>query len=322
MDIAYLLWLQGIRESLPPLFEQLFVAVSAIAASSALIVIPALLFWCLDKRAGRYVLFTFALGTLVNQFVKNTVCAYRPWVRSADVHPSAGALGEATGYSFPSGHTTVSATLLGAIGWWYRKSVPVLTALCWLFVLLVAFSRNFLGVHTPQDVLVGLVVGILSILVASRLLAWADAGEGRDKLVLVVSLVIAVAYLAYVYLKPYPMDYDASGALMVDPVKMQVDCFKAAGVFVGAVLGWFLEQRYVNFEVNPAKFGWKRMALRFVVGMAVLLLLLLLGTRLLHMLLTDDRWYELVKNFVLVFGAAFVAPLVFSAVERVRYKDV
>ena len=321
MDIAYLLWLQGIRESVPHFVEQLFVVISAIAASKALIVIPALLFWCLDKRAGRYVLFTFAIGTLANQFVKNTVCAYRPWVRSADVHPSAGALEEATGYSFPSGHTTVSATLLGAIGWWYRKSIPVLTVVCWVFVLLVAFSRNFLGVHTPQDVVVGLLVGILSIAAVSRLLAWVDAGEGRDVRVLVVALVVAVAFVAYAYLKPYPMDYDASGALMVDPVKMQVDCFKAAGVFVGAVLGWFLEQRYVKFEVDPKKFGWRRMALRFVVGMAVVLALYAC-TRPLGAVLVDDRWCELVKNFVLVFGAAYLAPLAFVAVERVRYKDV
>lgn len=320
MDIAYLLWLQGIRESVPHFVEQLFVVISAIAASKALIVIPALLFWCLDKRAGRYVLFTFAIGTLANQFVKNTVCAYRPWVRSADVHPSAGALEEATGYSFPSGHTTVSATLLGAIGWWYRKSIPVLTVVCWVFVLLVAFSRNFLGVHTPQDVVVGLLVGILSIAAVSRLLAWVDAGEGRDVRVLVVSLVVTVAFVAYAYLKPYPMDYDASGALMVDPVKMQVDCFKAAGVFVGAVLGWFLEKRYVKFEVDPKKFGWKRMALRFVVGMAVVLALYLC-TKPLGAVLVDDRWCELVKNFILVFGAAYLAPLAFTAVERVRYKD-
>ena len=321
MDIAYLLWLQGIRESVHPFVEQLFVVISAVAASKALIVVPALLFWCLDKRAGRYVLFTFAIGTLVNQFVKNIVCAYRPWVRSADVHPSAGALDEATGYSFPSGHTVVSVTLPGAVGWWYRKSIPVLTVVCWVFVLLVAFSRNFLGVHTPQDVVVGIVVGVLSIAVASRLLAWVDAGEGRDKIVLVVSLVLAVAYLAYVYLKPYPMDYDASGALMVDPVKMQVDCFKAAGVFVGAVLGWFLEKRYINFEVNPKGHGWKRMALRFAVGMAVVLVLYAC-TRPLSLVLVDDRWCELVKSFVLVFGAAYVAPLAFTAVERVRYKDV
>ena len=320
MDIAYLLWLQGIRESVPPFIEQLFVIISAVAASKALIVVPCLLFWCLDKRAGRYVLFTFAIGTFVNQFVKNTVCAYRPWVRSAAVRPSAGALGEATGYSFPSGHTMSSVTLTGAVGWWFRKSIPLLAAGCWVFVVLVAFSRNFLGVHTPQDVLVGLVVGILSLLVASRLLTWVDGGEGRDVRVLVVALVAAVAYVAYAYLKPYPMDYDASGALMVDPIKMQVDCFKAAGMFVGAALGWFLEQRYVRFEVDPARFGWKRMALRFVVGMAVVLVLYLC-TKPLGAIIVDERWYELVKNFAPVFGGAYLSPLAFTAVERMRYKD-
>ena len=314
MDISYLLWLQGVREALPSFVEQFFVIISAIAASSALIVLPCLLYWCLDKRGGEFLLFSFSLGALCNQFIKNTVCAYRPWIRSADIRPAAGALEGATGYSFPSGHVQASATLLGATGWRYRRRWPWLNVAMWVFVLLVAFSRNFLTVHTPQDVVVALVESIAMIAATSALLNWIDEREGGDAVFLVASLVLGIIYVAYVALKPYPMDYDAAGNLLVDPFEMQIDCFKSGGVFLGAVLGWFLERRLIGFEI-ARRMGLKRILLRLGVGMAVVAVLHI-APRVLLVFGTPETWYELVKNFFTVFGATFVAPLAFTAVEH------
>ncbi|MBR3159471.1 MAG: phosphatase PAP2 family protein [Atopobiaceae bacterium] len=314
MDISYLLWLQGIREALPPFVEQFFVVISAIAASSALVVLPCLLFWCLDKRGGEFLLFSFSLGSLCNQFIKNTVCAYRPWIRSAQIHPAVGALPEATGYSFPSGHAQASASLIGGTGWYYRKKWPVLNVLCWVFVLLVAFSRNFLGVHTPQDVIVALVEAIAIMAASTKLLAWIDEDEGRDFPVVVVAMVLTVVYVLYISLKGYPLDYDAQGALLVDPFEMQIDCFKSVGVFSGAVLGWYLERHLIGFETIPNA-SWKRNALRFGVGIAVVAILHI-APRVLTLVGVPETWYELVKNFFTVFGATFVAPLAFTAVEH------
>mgnify|MGYP002625418062 CR=1 FL=1 len=197
MDISYLLWLQGIREALPGFVEQFFVVVSAIAASSALVVLPCLLFWCLDKRGGVFLLFSFSMGALCNQLIKNTFCVYRPWIRSASIHPAEGALEGATGYSFPSGHTQAATDLIGASGWNYRRKWPALNVICWVFVALVALSRNFLGVHTPQDVIVALIEGIGFIVAANALLAWIDEREGRDTVVLVASVVLCVVYVLY-----------------------------------------------------------------------------------------------------------------------------
>ena len=318
MDISYLVWLQGVRDSLPVFFEQLFLLISAIATSKALIVIPCLLFWCLDKRAGQYVLFSFSLGNLVNQFIKNTACVYRPWIRDAAVQPVQAALPEATGYSFPSGHSVSAATLIGALGWNYRKRWPLLNVLCWVFVALVVLSRNILGVHTPQDVLVGLLEGVLLVIAVERLLVWIDERAGRDLVVLIVAVAVGVAYVAYVALKPYPLDYSETGELLVDPVAMQVDCFKSAGVFFGAVTGWFLERRFLAFEVDPKAAGVKRMVVRFAIGFAVVAVFHV-APRLLLSVGLDERWFELVKNGLTVFAAAFAGPAAFCAVERKLY---
>ena len=313
MDISYLLWLQGIREALPGFVEQFFVIISAIGASTGLVLLPCLLFWCLDKRGGQFLLFSFSLSTLCNQLIKNTVCAYRPWVRSPDIHPAEGALKEATGYSFPSGHTQSAATLIGATGWRYRDRWPALNVFCWVFVLLVAFSRNFLSVHTPQDVIVALIESIVFIAAANALLAWVDQDDDRDTMVMALALGITVLYVAYVSLKPYPMDYQ-NGVVLVDPELMKVDCFKSGGVFSGAILGWYLERHLINFEV-PNRMGWKRIVLRLVVGLLVVAALHLMP-RVLLLFGTPETWYELVKNFFTVLGAAFVAPLAFTAVEH------
>lgn len=314
MDISYLLWLQGIREALPPVVEDFFVAVSALANNKALAVLPCLLFWCFDKRAGRYMLLSFSFGTLLNQLVKNTVCCLRPWMRSPLVHPSPAALPEATGYSFPSGHTQGVTSLFGALGWYHRRRLPRLFALCCAFVLVVAFSRNFLGVHTPQDVLVAMLEGAFVIWALDRLLEWVDDGTGRDLVVLLACLAFAVIYLAFVALRPYPLEYDAAGSLLFDPVDMQVDCFKSGGVFVGAMLGWFLERRTLDFEVDARKLGAKRVALRVVIGLAVAGVMLL-ATKLLPASL-DVRISEFVEHFLVFMGGVYVAPAAFCAVER------
>ena len=315
MDIAYLLWLQGIRESLPPFVEQFFLAVSAIAISKALVVLPCLLYWCINKRSGQFVLMSFSLGGLCNQFIKNTVCCYRPWIRDAAVHPAKEALAEATGYSFPSGHTQAATNIFGSIGWLSMEKRKVLSVLCWVFVLLVGFSRNFLGVHTPQDVAVGMLEGIAVIVAVGPLLRWVDEADGRDFKVMLVFMVAVVAFLIYAMVRPYPMDYDATGNLLVDPEAMKVDCYKMGGIAGGAVLGWYLERKYLNFEVDPKKQGWKILVMRFVVGIAVVVVFTL-SAKLLPALGIGEGLYQIIKNFLTGIAATFVGPAAFCAVER------
>ena len=306
MDISYLLWLEGIRTSLPGFVETLFVVISAIAASSALIIIPCLLYWCLDKRGGELLLFSFTIGTMVNQLVKNTVCAYRPWIRSEALNPSQGALPEATGYSFPSGHTQTAATVIGAFGWRYRRKWPWLNVACWAFVVLVAFSRNFLGVHTPQDVLVAILESVAVIFASTRLLEWVDESRGNDRTVAIVAAVFTVVYLLYILLKPYPMTYNEAGELLVSPQAMQVDCFKSGGIFAGAIIGWYLERTYIGFE-GTDKRDWKRIAVRLVVGLAVVAILHNVP-KVLSITGMDIRWLEFLKNFCTGFAATFAGP--------------
>lgn len=65
-------------------------------------------------------------------------------------------LGQRDGFSFPSGHSTISFCLATVIAMRYPKArYPVFIA-----ALLVAFSRPYLGLHYPSDILAGAILGI------------------------------------------------------------------------------------------------------------------------------------------------------------------
>ena len=80
-----------------------------------LLIIPAFVYWCMDKQTGLYTLFAYNAGNTINSLVKLTVCAPRPWIRDARVLPAGDSTITATGYSFPSGHTVMGGTLYGGL---------------------------------------------------------------------------------------------------------------------------------------------------------------------------------------------------------------
>ena len=156
MDIEYLLLLQRLRETAGGLLTPLMELVSELAASSVTIGAAAFVFWAVDRQFGGFLMLNYVGSSLLNQAVKLTACVYRPWVRDGRVQPVLTALDKATGYSFPSGHTQSAAAIYGSVALWYGKKRPWLAGLMAVMILLTGFSRNYLGVHTPQDVLVSM----------------------------------------------------------------------------------------------------------------------------------------------------------------------
>lgn len=165
IDLKYLLALQHLRETINGAFDNFFLFLSDISYGVYIFMIACVLFWAADKRSGRYMFLNLGISRFIMQFLKLSFCVYRPWVRSAEIKP----LESASGYSFPSGHAVTSSTNYGTLIARYRKQ----RAFCILMALLIVltmFSRNYIGVHTPQDVVVGALVGIFTVIVGS--FAW------------------------------------------------------------------------------------------------------------------------------------------------------
>ncbi len=247
IDIQYLLFLQNLREATGGILDEFFNAISKFAVD-LLIFLPFIIFWCVDKKWGYRFIITHHLGEVINGIIKLTVCAYRPWIRSELIDPAGDSKVAATGYSFPSGHTMCATTIYGTVAVWMYKKRRWIAVLCVVLIALTAFSRNFLGVHTPQDVLVGLGESILIIFIVGF---FAKKFEGKEKaldILTIVGVFAVIGVLFYIMLKPYPMDY-VNGELLVDPQKMMNDSFKACGGMMGLLIGSFIERHLIRYEI-------------------------------------------------------------------------
>ena len=130
-------------------------------------VLSIIVFWCIDKRCGYFMLSLGFLGTVINQFLKILFRIPRPWVLDPSFEPVESAVADAGGFSFPSGHTqNVFATFGGVFAWTKKTWLKIV---CAVMIVLVAFSRMYLGVHTPLDVGVSVVIGIVLLQPVLRL---------------------------------------------------------------------------------------------------------------------------------------------------------
>ena len=139
-----------------PALDKIMSVITLLGGELFFMVIAVTVFWCVSKREGYYLMIVGFFGTVINQFLKILCCVPRPWIKDPDFTIVESARAEATGYSFPSGHTQNAIGLFGGMArWggrrWVRLGLTVLA-------LVIAFSRMYLGVHTPADVGVSLVL--------------------------------------------------------------------------------------------------------------------------------------------------------------------
>ena len=249
MDFTILLALQDFRNGAGAFLADFLSKMTFFGEMNTTLIIMAIIYWCVSKPFGTYLLMGWSGNRIVNGCLKVTACAYRPWIRDARIVPYGNSMTTATGYSFPSGHSMNAASLFG--GGAIRKDLPrTLRVMLGVMLALIAFSRIYLGVHMPQDILVGAAAGLLVMALTVRLISWIDSNLEKDLLVMCVGIGIAAAVAVYAALKPYPADYDAAGKLLVDGAKMANDTYKGVGWCVGFLAGWVLERRSVSFSTD------------------------------------------------------------------------
>ena len=306
IDLQYLLWLQDLRAATGGIFDEFFNGLSKFAVE-IMPLLPFLIFWGLSREWGYRFMLTHALGDLVNGIVKLTVCAYRPWIRSDRIVPAGDSKTAATGYSFPSGHSVNAGTTFGtavAATWKKKRWVAVL---CVVLILLVGFSRNFLGVHTPQDVIVGITESAVLVFLVGLLMKWMGGDEQRADIMTAAGILFVIGALLYITLKPYPMDYAEDGSLLVDPKSMMNDAFKACGAALGLLIGSYLERHYIHFRVPK---GARLLPLLTGIGLGILYgwKYYFAGATVIPLL--GKHWGNLAARFLMTFFAVALWPMV------------
>lgn len=139
-----------------PVFDFIFVFCTTIVEHGEVWILAALimLFTKKYRKAGILVLVamlcTFLSGELL---IKNLVCRPRPFYVNADINLI---ITPPSGYSFPSSHSAVSFAAAAVIFYFDKK----LGVIAFVLAALTAFSRLYLYVHYPTDVLAGICLGL------------------------------------------------------------------------------------------------------------------------------------------------------------------
>ena len=258
--MPFLYFLESIRN---PFFDWFFSLITHLGEETFFLVIAILFFWCVNKREGYFILITGLVGTVVNQMAKLFFRIPRPWVLDPDFEIIESAREEATGSSFPSGHPQNIAGTYGAIAAYKPKKWK--TALCVTIIVLVAFSRMYLGVHTPLDVIVSLLVALGLVLALRPCFATEDNFKKCMPWIVVGSVVLSIGFLAYVL--------SLSGVSFLDPHNYQSGLKNACtllGCTAGLVLVHFIDSRYINFETNAR---WYAQIIKLIGGLAGVLII-------------------------------------------------
>ena len=177
--IDMLLVLQEFREAGGAFLLEFLQKMTYLGELNTVRVLLAVIYWCIWKELGTYLLMGWSGMRLANGFLKVTVCEYRPWVQDSRITPDPKALSTATGYSFPSGHSMNAACVFGGT-MLYRSLSWFLRVICALALVSICFSRPYLGVHYVHDVVIGGIVGVLVMFLTSLLMRWVDGHPNKD----------------------------------------------------------------------------------------------------------------------------------------------
>ena len=301
MDILYAL--EKIRT---PFWNGVMSAVTQLGGEVIFIVAAVVVFWCVSKWEGYYLMTIAFCGTVLNQFLKLICRVPRPWVRDPNFTIVESARAEATGYSFPSGHTQNAIGLFGGMArWGGRRWVRLgLTALA----LVIAFSRMYLGVHTPADVGVSLVLAAALVLGLEPLMRRAQEKPRYMGYVLAAMLVVSGAFVVFVEAYGFSADTDAEN--LASGIG---NAWKMLGAVAGMTLAWLLDRRYIHFETQAV---WWVQVIKVAVGMALLLAIKSGLKAPLLALLGHEGLAGGVRYFLLVLVAGAVWPLVFRPMSK------
>lgn len=311
IDLQYLLFLQKLREMTGGAFDEIFNALSKFSVDY-LPFLPFIIYWAVHKKWGYRYLVIFNISYVLNQIAKLTVCAYRPWIRSQEIVPAGDSKTAATGYSFPSGHTNQAANTLGTTAVWQKDSNRRLSIACIILTLLIGFSRNYLGVHTPQDVIVAIGIAVITIAVYMA----ADRKIGSNERVIdgltIAGAVFVILSLIYTKMKPYPMDY-VDGKLLVDPVVMMIDCFKSCGGFAGLLAGSWLERHKFHYEIPE---GAKLLPLLTGIGLILVISWKNLLGPATFVIWFGRHWGNFIARFIEYFFGVLIWPMIITRICR------
>lgn len=234
MQTDLLLWLQSIRH---PVLDSLMIATTNLGSETTYILLIAFVYWCYNKQTAFKWMNVLMISAFANAIIKIAVHAQRPFQVNSAIKGLYTV--SATSFSFPSGHSmNAGANLTWAIRLVKNKKF---TAAAVVLMLLIGFSRLYLGVHWPQDVIIGLIFGCC----------------------------IAFLYEWYCLKFPNYIELPALFLAIAVAAKFRDEAsLKLLGTFFGGIMGYWLGEYIFKIKSHPWKQGG---SLKYFIGVVIVL---------------------------------------------------
>ncbi len=285
-------WLQ--RTMSGPGWDRFWVTITRIYSPEFFVGLFPVLYWVADRQLIRMVGSLFLLNIWLNAALKIWFWYPRPEPRGVRVIWVG--LG-GTDLGFPSSHAQGMAALWALLAW--EVPVPWLLAGVAVVVILVGVSRLYLGVHWPQDVVGGWMIGLLVGWGGGLVFQWVSPILGAADLWLRVAAgaLVPVLMLLAAHRLSASFDFEPSALVAV------------AGALGGFWPGTALEEAYLHFNpVGPASWQLQKLAAG---------LLIMLATRAVLKAMLPRGVVWLYARYVgLALAATIVSPLLFTIWSR------
>ena len=160
--------------------------------------------------------------------------------------------------------------------------------------------------------MVGIVAGTLVMCLTVKLMQWVKIHPEKDLLVVCVGIGLAVIVAIYALVKPYSVDLDSTGKVLVEGAKMAGDTFKGVAWCIAFLTGWILERRFVQFSTNISMM--KRMT-RLTVGLLSYYVVSLIFVPVIKECLTGVPG-TFFSCYLQMFYVSFIFPWIFKRFEK------
>ena len=237
-----------------PVLDNIAELVTMLGEQYFFILIISFIYWNVSKKEGFKLSAAFIFSALLNSVLKISFHSERPFEKLERIGGKR--IETATGYSFPSGHTQGATVFFITLSQIVRRGWFTIIAV--ILMLAVGVSRVYLGVHWPVDVVGGIIFGIITSYAICTIVDSCYDDRARLKKIfyrmefIIISLTVILFFVDLFVLK---------GSMKIE------DFFKISGISVGAVYGFFIEEKH--FDFSPIDAGWFKKILRFIIGLAV-----------------------------------------------------
>lgn len=310
--MSFLYFLESLRN---PVCDFLFSLITLCGEETVFMAVGMIVFWCVNKYKGYYLLCVGFLGTVINQFLKIVCRVPRPWIKDPNFTIVESAREAASGYSFPSGHTQTSVGLFGGIARMSKNTALRVGMI--VLAALVALSRMYLGVHTPADVLVSIGIATLLVFVGYPLFQKAEKAPRVMYAILGSFTAIMVAYICFVMLYPFPEEVYHVDAVH-NLISARKNGFTLLGCAVGLLVAYTVDLKWTKFDTKAV---WWAQIIKAVGGLALVVAVKSLMKSPLEALFVNEFVARSVRYFLMVIVGGVLWPMTFKFFAKLGKKN-